>query len=566
MSLQVWLPLTGDLHNQGLSGLTVTNNGATVNNNGKIGKCYQMDSSHYITIASEPWMSMKPAYNFSLFLWVKGTTTGWLIAAGGWELLLRPTFIKISLSGNGQYPANLNQSFDTNTWYHLGFTWNGGTGELKLYLNGSCVATSNVPSSANFSVNSSLKFTYDGPRYLNDIRIYDHCLSAKEVEEIAKGLVLHYKLDDKFCESTTNLCSNLKAGGRTILSTNPLMITTTGENSDTYWYVQTSSALVGGSTYTLSLQCSGLAPGEYFQFGIGAQSGSNNCGHFAIYNGYNEKTFTLASGLDGVTQFILDDSSYSSGVRSKRVSFYNVQLEKKDHATGYAGPGGSRTAIIIYDSSGYNNNGEQSNITIITPSPRYSVATNFSNSAYIKVTDNKWMAQGIKEMTINLLAKASSWPTTGHLFSCTESGGFNLEAGNSGYWRFPIHVYTNEAQSTTAYKYDSQEIKISDLPTNEWVMFTLVYDGTGTKTYINGELHHTYSNISYGIHFNTNARLFLACEANTANPYTPYFTGQMSDFRLYYTAFSENQIKELYNTSMTIDNNGNVYSRELVEI
>lgn len=38
MALQIWLPLTGDLHNQGLNQITVTNNEATANDNGKIGE------------------------------------------------------------------------------------------------------------------------------------------------------------------------------------------------------------------------------------------------------------------------------------------------------------------------------------------------------------------------------------------------------------------------------------------------------------------------------------------------------------------------------------------------
>ena len=43
MSLLIWLPLNGDLHNQGLSDLIFTNtspNTILEDNHGKIGKCY----------------------------------------------------------------------------------------------------------------------------------------------------------------------------------------------------------------------------------------------------------------------------------------------------------------------------------------------------------------------------------------------------------------------------------------------------------------------------------------------------------------------------------------------
>ena len=46
MSLQVWLPLNGDLHNYGLSNINIINNGATIDNNGKIGKCYSFDGTN----------------------------------------------------------------------------------------------------------------------------------------------------------------------------------------------------------------------------------------------------------------------------------------------------------------------------------------------------------------------------------------------------------------------------------------------------------------------------------------------------------------------------------------
>jgi hypothetical protein len=39
----------------------------------------------------------------------------------------------------------------------------------------------------------------------------------------------------------------------------------------------------------------------------------------------------------------------------------------------------------------------------------------------------------------------------------------------------------------------------------------------------------------------------------------------MSDFRIYCTALTAEQVKELYDTSATIDKNGNIYVREVIE-
>jgi len=49
MSLQVWLPLNGDLNNYGLDGsLIVTADGVTADNAGKIGKCYSFNNTRII--------------------------------------------------------------------------------------------------------------------------------------------------------------------------------------------------------------------------------------------------------------------------------------------------------------------------------------------------------------------------------------------------------------------------------------------------------------------------------------------------------------------------------------
>ena len=46
MALRVWLPLNGNINNYGISDIVATNNGATVDNNGKIGLCYRFGNGN----------------------------------------------------------------------------------------------------------------------------------------------------------------------------------------------------------------------------------------------------------------------------------------------------------------------------------------------------------------------------------------------------------------------------------------------------------------------------------------------------------------------------------------
>lgn len=207
MALQVWLPLNGDLNNQGLSNVTVTNNGATVDNNGKIGKCYSFNGrNNYITMPG-----IIPTLHFSFGCWYKLNTLGTATVAtcrkaAGYGIALFQTNNGCLRFDIGEAGTITQVVLSANTWNHIMVTYDGNV--KKVYLNGNLIQSENkvLSSISGLStkgwcigasqqsdvLNGGNNYT-DG--YINDFRIYDHALSAKEVKEISKGLILHYKLD-----------------------------------------------------------------------------------------------------------------------------------------------------------------------------------------------------------------------------------------------------------------------------------------------------------------------------------------------------------------------------------
>ena len=597
MALQIWLPLNGDLHNQGLSNVTTINNGAIINNNGKIGKCYSFNGSSYIdtgyvesfgtedfTICCWIYLTQVSGKTYQCIIGNKGTGA----ASAGISLYYNQNqkkFLWSTADGSNATEIWSVDTFDTvifNKWHHIAMVRNhNDTKKGYFYFDGIRKEIASIPAIRNVTSTISLKIGSVTPTYaayyytgqINDVRIYSHALSDKEIKKISQGLILHYPLNygnenllSNYVTPGQNAPGSITTAGRTNYYGNYGIIIPATENADTYFRLFLKQQLIQGKTYTISCYVSGLLSGTYYNFPLFAQ-GNTSMGILQLnHNGLCSLTFTMNSSSqstattpEGTTVYIcfMDDSARTLVSGQGPITLTGFKLEQGNYVTN------QYFNNIIYDSSGYNNNGQLNQITINSNCPRYNINSVFNGTnSYIKVIENKWMPQHTRELTINLWAKAATWPTGGRIFSCTESGGFNTEGGNSGYWRFPIYVCTNEAQTSYAYKYDSQEIQLSALPVNEWVMLTFVYDSTGTRTYINGQLHHTYTNTSYGIHFNTNARLFLGCEANTASPSSPYFNGEESDFRIYITALSAEDILDLYKTSKII-NGTNKIPRDL---
>ena len=104
--------------------------------------------------------------------------------------------------------------------------------------------------------------------------------------------------------------------------------------------------------------------------------------------------------------------------------------------------------------------------------------------------------------------------------------------------------------SSNTYKSVVSTISLASL-SQGWHMFTGTYDGKTTKIYIDGifeqknDAYTTKTPLYY-----VNNSIFLGAEAQSGenNPTSPYFKGRMADVRIYGTALSEDDIRDLYQT------------------
>ena len=223
MALQIWLPLNGNLDNKGLSNLTITPNGGTaVYDDGKIGKGLSCNGSTNFRI---PGLTL--GKYASICHWGKTSTNSkmpWVLNCASSSILNLYAsgvyYLNIGDGSNNPFKDDSGNNISVlldNKWHHFAVTFDNQY--AKLYIDGVYRGTSvTYRSPETNSSHNMIKLagdfnsahSYDWNGMLNDFRVYDHCLSLKEIKEISKALVVHYTLD---LEDTPLYGMNLIANG-----------------------------------------------------------------------------------------------------------------------------------------------------------------------------------------------------------------------------------------------------------------------------------------------------------------------------------------------------------------
>ena len=569
MSLQVWLPLNGNLENQGLSNVTVTNNGATVDNNGKIGKCYSFSNGNTLFCADT--ILSKNQNEYSISVWAKGY--GCLYSQRPeMNSIYRCIFIYsqnlILFDEGNRWDASV--TYDGNNWNHFVFIKNGS--KRYIYINGHLAgenANASTPSqvSTGFFIGDSQiteTSTSNNPfnGKLNDFRIYDHALSAKEVKELSKGLVLHYRLagpgQANLLNGNIHLSSAWTQENHTVVDYSDsnftgLKITATQANGRIYNSVS-NLWIANNAKYTVSFWAKSDTVGTTIDCSRSLR--------------YFSPTFTLDTNWKYYSGIITTTGTATDGTLSIRINqasrvvyIVNIKVENGAIATPFVPPSNSSiySAMgynnnIEYDCSGYRRNGTKSrNITWDIDSPRYTTSYSALSDYPIKAEVNM---PSCDSMTVSFWTKITT-------FGTAKSGLFatsNMSTDPTDY----NDTAMAQRDSDIDLKGVSGSGKIFNFTapsTGQWHHCVFVYDGSKVYYYQDGKKINEE-----------------ACAIGALKSYQYFYLGyskaggvvrktlgKWSDLRIYTTALSAEDIAELYHSAVIVDNTGKSYAYEYFE-
>lgn len=220
-----------------------------------------------------------------------------------WAMTCSASSIGMNLYHNGIYTLNIGDGNDNpfqtdsgsnisvytdNKWHHLAVTFNGSS-KAKLYIDGIYKGTAktyrnNTMSNARFDIGSwhyDTNYVWAGG--INDVRVYDNVLSDKEIYDLSKACIVHYKFAERILPPDYTEVEYLESSGTQYIDTG---FQVTSSNYNTLRFIldaKATSTSVGNRWWAHGL---GGAGGATIYVGIGNGSSSNY--PFTYGSGYTD--------------------------------------------------------------------------------------------------------------------------------------------------------------------------------------------------------------------------------------------------------------------------------------
>lgn len=577
MALQIWLPLNGNLNNQGLNTYTISNTGV-IDSLGKIGSCYSYSKQY--TLISGDIISNLSKFSISCWVYLTNASTYNIFtsenSSGYWQFLLGNNSIKVRDSVSGLSGSRIDKTITaipSSVWVHITVVYDEGV--VKVYQNGVLKDTLTFHSGATMNTHDKMYIgadglnntsSYPGNCKINDFRVYNHCLSDKEVSEISKGLILHYKLSENyqtlnnsFKYPTFNTSSGHGGWSHWAPSNNTGTYSQNTNREYIYRDTQTYSHYFehkSGANYYICYQSPAFEGGyRSAQAIIKMPNGEDPRGHVLFSHNANvgtnpPTTFTqLGDGFwlmkhEGFQQDGSNDlvSIYITHNKGVYISEAYLENDKKVCSDIF-----STNNNNVIDCSGYTREGEIiGNLTTNSDTPRYDYVTSFDGKSYIQIT-----SPSVEVRSVSFWAKWDSIPSGQSVVFVDQKSKMGFGLMSTGILCSSNGISTNTFNKTS-------------IVANKWYHFVIVNTGTApTSTsrdlFINGVKQIPTSNASnwtFDIDY-----LQVGKRSTTSDG----FVGSISDFRMYVTPLTDNDVMDLYSTSTSVDNFGNLHCYEVDE-
>lgn len=586
MSLRVWLPFNGDLTNNGLSATAITPSASSLTyGTGKTCPSAWNSSSAWLKIPYE----YADTNEMSICFWVKPNgPVDWadVFSFGSGANRLEKTnttnYSWYSSSGSALLASGtVPFAMENAIWYHVAIVADGAN--VRFYLNGAIKKTvaQTATLSAVFGDSTdfliSARTTGGGNRYysfINDFRIYDNALSAKEVNLLSQGLVAHYQLKGM---GATNY---LKGAGK-FTENSPLVrkASDTSVMNDSYIYHEWApndifAVLPSAGTYTFSTECDGVGSGHQtsgttasqrlFSFFLQNTSSGTHY-HFAMSRGADGRWYGTRTDLVAGT-YKVRTNLYAADNVDYTLQFWDMKV-----TAGSYDPSDTwcpheedelYTAMRVdsslwTDCSGYGNTLEQvGTIPVVGNSARYGNCIDFNQTGYLKKSD---FGMTTTAFTIAFWINPPSSTNAQH-FIC---GTFNNFTGNGfGMWRDANGTgYSALYRSAGESAYTGLTTFSPDIGT--WNHVAYVYTGSQGIYYKNGVEAGRVTGGSGGAV--SHPVLYLGNSLYNNAPSSETDEASMSDFRFYATALSATDIADLYGHSASLAKDGTLMAYDFHE-